>query len=297
MSLTNACEVYKIGNNYYSGREDRNGGNYETNVIVNHIEKCAGNVGFERDIDVAFVINGLKNENDREAFREIRLNYKKVVFILTDAGFVEDNAEFIDQCDLMLHQSPLCFGNDSYCSIRGVKGKYSYIPELFYDETIPVSDIKKNLILFGGNIKGREDDIKDFVFTKEGELRTFVFMLYKDEHGNDFRVNYENYRRFMSLFKFAYVSGRKAGSDIGWVTPRFVETINAGCYPILIGGYDKYCHFGFTNHESYNEALITIASMSDEHMKSEIEFAKIRIKENMKKADERFERILRGELR
>lgn len=283
-----SVHVWKIGS-YYENIEDKNGGKAEYNFIYNAIAKaCEGKAELmleptplnhdEKGKIVSFIVNGKAGERDLERAELARKNSDVLVFILTDYGFIPDNEPIIKMCDYVLHQSPL-----KQFKLFDIPGEYSYVPELFYDESLPVSNMKMNLCFFGGNMVGREQTFDMYLLESKNKanFKKKMAVFYKDDKGNDFRVEYNNYRRILSLFEFALISGRSAGSDVGWVTPRFVEAINAGCFPVLVDGYDSDDHFGFDSYRAQNADavwwLVTRGITTD--MKKKIEAARERIQD------------------
>lgn len=287
----NEVYVMKIGRGYYQGREDRNGGQAEFSIFFEHLAMACNQIVNGRklanmkllvgpppykhvlagkqlhltDKTVTFVMNGLADRTSQIEFQQAREASDFIVFVLTDYNFVEDNMQMIEQSDFILHQATA----PRYKSVLFDKpAAYSYIPELFYDATIPESKVKMDLCFFGGNWKGREDEFTRFLVSHGGKtFRDEFAVFYKLDEQQDFRIAYKEYRKMMSLFKFAFVSGRTAGKEIGWVTPRYVEAVNAGCVPIVIDDYDEYRHFGESprahSYQELQEVMSEIRNMSD----------------------------------
>lgn len=291
--------VQKLGNYYYN-KTDKNGGAAEYKIISDKIEEICkkendlhfsrSNVAYTKknskkdDIVISIVVNGGNDIQCEYEMREIRKESDAVIFVATDYLLAERSKNFIEMSDYILHQAPFT------ANLFGKSGAYSYIPELFYneEEEKQVSEVKAPLVFFGGNIVGREEEV-DIIFDKKNDrVRNGIVAFYKEDAEHDYRVRYDEYRKIMSLFKFAYVSGRSYGSEYGWVTPRYVEAINANCIPIKIGDYDKFNYFGFqdTRANTYGGIVDVMwkyecAKLMKENdpTRNKIEFERKRIKE------------------
>ena len=116
-------------------------------------------------------------------------------------------------------------------------------------------------------------------------IKDGIAAFFKDKQGKDFRIAYKDYRRVLSLFQFAFVSGRTAGKEVGWVNPRLVEAVNAGCVPILIGDYDPMNHFGFEANRvnGYKELKYFMEEVDLEEEKSRLDRAAEQILEGQDK--------------
>lgn len=255
--------LWKLGN-YYSGKEDRNGGNAEYNYIKKELESICKSMKVKfhenemptkdelNEKIIVFVVNGLMQHGDIQRAEEYREYADEMVYFLTDFGFADQNRAVVKVCDLVLHQSP----HDQGFRLFNKPGFYSFVPEIFYDESIPKSDIKMDLCFFGGNQAGREEEFSEYIVDESGypamRIKNGIASFFKTADGKDFRVSYENYRRILSLFRFAFVSGRNAGKEVGWVTPRIVEAVNAGCIPILINDYDSTNYFGLKDYRVHS---------------------------------------------
>lgn len=289
--------IWKLGN-HYEGTEDRNGGKAEFNFIYNHLmEACQKHkavlslytlptIAERESRTVTFIVNGIIAGNDMYKAEMARNRSDVLVYVFTDYGFAENNEDIIKMCDFVLHQSPM----DRKFELFGIPGAYSYIPELFFDTSIPVSEMKIDLCFFGGNQAGREDEFGEYIIEKRDgfpamRIKDGIAAFFKDKQGKDFRIAYKDYRRVLSLFQYAFVSGRTAGKEVGWVTPRLVEAVNAGCVPILIGDYDQMNHFGFEANRvnGYKELKYFMEEVDLEEEKSRLDRAAEQILEGQDK--------------
>lgn len=294
--------VWKLGN-HYDNKEDKNGGKAEFNYIYNAIADAVDgkailrmnpipSVEEEKDKVVTFIVNGIMSERDECRVKIARRTSDIIVYIITDYGFIEDNKPVIELCDYVLHQSPM-----EGFSLMNKPGAYSFVPELFYDEKLPVAPAKMDLCFFGGNQAGRSNEFNEYILDADKSfgypmsVRSGMAAFYKSNEGDDFRVPYKDYRRILSLFKFAFVSGRSAGKDVGWVTPRLVEAVNADCIPILINDYDRFDHFGFQCHrvKGYKE----LQQFMEESDEIDMGFILDRAKNDFRQAQKDFKLLIR----
>lgn len=283
---------YKIGSRYYSIQPDKNGGKHEAYLIESAVEKVneelVGKPICTGDADLFICVNGKKDEFDTAPVEKGRQTCKKMIFILTDYNFIQDNMEFIQMADEVWWQSPICH------ELLGKPARYSYVPELFYNEREP-AEYRNNVCLFGGNIPGRTDEVVNMCTDGLGNFMHGMMCLYKDGKGTDTRVNYEKYQELLATCSCTYVSGRLAGLEVGWITPRYIEAIAAGCVPIKIGRYDSAKYFGFeelraTNKQELKKSILFAALKSDsEEMRKE--------RDRFRQTKDCFGRMLKEEVR
>lgn len=263
---------------YYTGIEDRNGGSHEFKLIFDQ----AASINTEArltslqtsQIDILLVVNGKDSQESRNKFKALEACAKKIIFVLTDYGFIEDNEVYIRSADMILWQAPM------RGELFGVSSQYGYVPQLFYTEQ-RLAPYRNQFCLFGGNIAGREAEVKQMLLRDDGLFCRNIVALYKDASGFDCRVPYNQYIQMLRACSSMYCSGRKAGKEVGWVTPRYVEAISVGCYPIKINDYDSKGYFGFEALRAKTRGRLDYAIVRAMHREPELE-------EEMKKEQERF---------
>lgn len=268
----------KIGIGYYQGIEDRNGGSHEFRLIFDqavsiNTETRLASLHTSR-IDILLVVNGKENFESWTKFEALKARAKKVIFVLTDYGFIEDNKRYIQEADMILWQAPM------RGELFGVPAQYGYVPQLFYTEQ-KLAPYRNQFCLFGGNIAGREAEVKKMLLRDDGLFCRNIVALYKDVSGFDCRVPYNQYIQMLRACSSMYCSGRKAGKEVGWVTPRYVEAISAGCYPIKINDYDNKGYFGFEALRAKTRSRLDYAIVRAMYREPELD-------EEMKKEQERF---------
>lgn len=244
--------MYKIGFKNYEGVQDKNSGSYEYEKIIDEIcDMCLcekgrdyciqrlnnGNV-YESKNDNALIVVGGKPRDflDESLKYMIKEHFKLSIFIATDIDCLEMNREIIDQCDYLLHQSPICLGyKDRQHEM------YNWIPEIFFnpnEECEVPEEFKNKCVLFAGSLDGREKKVMDF-FKNDREC-----VLIPKNKSWDLRLEYREYKKLLPLFQNTYVTACEEALNIGWVTSRFVEAISCNVIPLVDVWYDKFGHFG-----------------------------------------------------
>lgn len=192
------------------------------------------------------LIGGNPNNVLDKAMKYVIKKYFDVsIFIATNIDHLEMNRDIIDQCDYLLHQSPICLG------YKDRKHEmYSWIPEIYYnpDEEVLVSEKYRNEgILFAGDLNGIEDEIKEY------KINNYPMIIFPsvDEDRNNTRLYYSEYKKILPLFRKVYITVREEARNIGWVTARYVEAISCNVYPYMNHDYDKFQHFGGTKRAEY----------------------------------------------
>lgn len=269
--------IYKVGEANCNKVFDKNGGFYEYNLIKSEIAKLSDN-GLEK----CFVLVGgnLSDESEYEKIISIIKRKKdkgyKVIFIVTDSiSLKEMSIDVIKRCDLLLHQAVgFVFDNID------IEQKYSYVPELFYEEKEkPI--VQSNMVFFGGGTYNREDKIKEYL-RKDNEMKQGTFSIIKDSL-NDERIDYSSLQLLMKMFKFSLIICRKEYRENSWFTPRFVEAINNWSFPIVDIDFNKNRLYNSYDVSSYEEMIYMINCCSEESRINRILDLRKEIKSNKDK--------------
>ncbi|WP_291632233.1 hypothetical protein [Clostridium sp.] len=247
-------ETKKLGINYYihDGKAvDKNGGLYEYGLIKNALIDLEPRLSN----NVYILVNGLveSQEDEIEIINQKKAEGAKVFFIMTDTMALETSADIINNCDILLHQMPM----NSFKQFIHIPQFYSYVPELFYKRKLEFCEKEKKLI-FGGNNNGRDGKLKKVLVGDGSEKLIDLFVKSYDVDGqviSDNRLPYDEYMHQLETHEYTYVVARELYNKIGWVTPRFIEAIMNGVYPLVDSEYDKTNHFayGFERVEDYQD--------------------------------------------
>jgi hypothetical protein len=234
--------VYKIGESLYNN-VDKNSGLYEYNLIKNALK------GLSTNKKVLVIINGKITKNDY-CLDSMLNKYELKIFIASDIVALTLNKHIIDKCDILLHQST----NE----IEGIniRQRYSFVPELFYNNGI--INEQDNKLFFGGGVRDKEQRIKQYLNNCNS-----ASLLKTDSEDN--RLPYNEYIKELSKHKFALIISRKPYDELGWVTSRFVEAISNWVYPIVDEKYDKYNHY-LVNKVNINNYNKVIESLIDDEL-------------------------------
>lgn len=246
--------VYKIGVNGYKGVNTKK--DYKINELKRIIEElCDLSMFSPHEYSVSYLttendyilgdeaalilIGGNPNNVLDKAMKHVIKKYFDVsIFIATNIEHLEVNRDIIDQCDYLLHQSPICLGyKDRQHEL------YSWVPEIYYnpiEEVLVEERYRNGCILFAGDLNGVEGEIRDY------KIYNYPMVIFpaKDENGNDTRLDYSEYKKILPLFERAYITVRKEARNIGWVTARYVEAISCNVAVYVDYEYDKFQHFG-----------------------------------------------------
>lgn len=233
-------EVYKIGLKRYVDNLDnhgdvidKNGGYFEYLKIREAIRSLDNDIYLHKDMII--VINGLfvdKAEEDT-LLQRMKL-FKDKVFIASDLIAFKNNLDIIRNCNYLLHQAP----GHIFTEFKDIQQYYSYVPELFYNNTLNFCK-KDNLLMFGGGYRDNEDIITEYLNAVDS-----ISLVKRDDNSIDTRLTYTEYIKEMSKHAFNLVISRKEYQEVGWVTPRFVESIDNDVLPIVDSTYDKNNYFG-----------------------------------------------------
>ena len=264
--------VYKIGRIFYLGKEDKNSGFFEYEMIKRELSSEFLVCDYPEDADFIVLVSGLMTIEDKffiEKFKHI-----PKILIVSDI----DCLSLVNEINLklILTQNPLDAG----------KYKYSYIPELFYKHITGVyvqNKIEK--LFFGGSLDGREYIVK-LINSCNG------FSLVKTaDRSIDQRLQYRDYLKLASLFKYHLIAITKEAAK-GWVTSRFVECIKLGSIPIVVGGYDFYGHFNipYKFRAESPEEIKKVMSLQDQ----DIYFDLQRMREKINEDSHKFLEIMRS---
>lgn len=239
--------VYKIGKELYNNG-DKNSGLHEFNLISNQVKKA--NIE-----DTLIIVNGKFTATDAKVLPTLLSQYKKKIFVCSDAIAFDNNKDIINECDVLLHQCPF----DKIPGISNtVRQHYSYVPELFY---IPFAKKEQDdLLFYGGGL--RNDKTLEYLECVKSKS------LLKDKE-SDKRLYYMDYIEEAQHHKFALIIGREQYNELGWVTSRFVEAASCWNYPIVDIEYDKHQYFGITKMINTTDVRNTIEKLLKDELSRE----------------------------
>ena len=228
--------VYKIGSAYLNAStEDKNSAKWEIEKIKYIAHKYNGHK------NILLLVGGKASPKDKD-FIEYMLqhgHFDYKVFVMTDTGSLA-LMEYINQCDLLLHQSMLPI--EGCTTIQA----YGYMPEMFMNSEYPTFQQKNNVVLFGGNNLNRDEELKHLCFDEKGNVNDGMFLLLKNyETGSDARIDHSTYLRLLSMSKYSLVFSSPWIYKHGWITARMIEAFACGNIPLVSAGYDScraYCH-------------------------------------------------------
>lgn len=224
--------LYKIGFENYKNADDKNCGLYEFNLIKEQIEKI------KFDSKHLIIVNGMLSEDECSSLKDIMKYYDKKnrIYILTDLSLVNNNLDIAKECGILLHSSKnIYFGKDMFD-----ENYYSYIPDLYYDENRTRNYIKSDIILFGGSFGStilNDYSVQKYIFNDDGIVNDKILFMFKGR-ANDYRVNYNDYKKILDLCKYILCIKREEFIDDAWVTPRLLDGISSYCLPLVDKDYD-----------------------------------------------------------
>lgn len=224
--------LYKIGFENYKNADDKNCGLYEFNLIKEQIEKI------KFDSKHLIIVNGMLSEDEDSNLKDIMKYYDKKnrIYILTDLSLANNNLDIAKECGILLHSSKnIYFGKDMFDETY-----YSYIPDLYYDENRTRNYIKSDIILFGGSFGStilNDYSVQKYIFTDDGIVNDKILFMFKGR-ANDYRVNYNDYKKILDLCKYILCIKREEFIDDAWVTPRLLDGISSYCLPLVDKDYD-----------------------------------------------------------
>lgn len=211
---------------------DVNSAKYEFELIQASLQ----NLKFK---DTIIIVGGKFSQLDEQIIPQLD-KYKLKIFIATDTISIASCKHIIELCDVLLHQCPY---ND--IPNINIKQRYSYIPELFYEDR-PVK-YKDDLLFFGGSFR----DVKDTVLDYANAIDTKLIL--KNET-YDYRLPYLQYIQELDTHKYGLVILRKCNHIKGWITSRFVEYISSMVFPIVHYEYDECDYFNCIKTKNGTEA-------------------------------------------
>lgn len=222
----NSNEVYKIGEHLYVNG-DKNSGLHEYHLICDALKLST------KIKNTLFIINGALSNIDKDNLSKLFLEYKRRVFISSDAISFTTNLDIINECDILLHQCPF----NSIPNVKAsIKQYYSYVPELFY-QPFDKRSFQDNLLFYGGGL--RNSTTLEYLNMNNSKA------LLKTTSSDD-RLTYEEYLLEATKHKFALIIGRDEYNELSWVTSRFIEAAACWNYPIVDIEYDRHQYFGIT---------------------------------------------------
>lgn len=216
--------VYKIGLQWYTNT-DRNGGLFEYDIIEKELSDIV------TDKNVLVIVNGKLFNGEEDRLLEKMKYYDRTIFIATDIVAFDDNKHIIDASDYLFHQSPAILKQFYY-----KPQLYSYVPELFYKYVSAKTIGHNGKLIFGGGVRDNKGIIMNY-------LKAVPSTAYLKTSTEDNRIPYKEYLEELAKHSYSLVISRKQYQKLGWVTPRFVESIALGTLPICDCTYDKFKHF------------------------------------------------------
>lgn len=261
-------EFYKIGRQWYRNY-DKNSGLFEANILENEL------LNIKSNDNTLIILNGkFYNDKEKNYLFSLMQNFKIRIFIATDIVALDNNRDIIDNCQYLLHQCP---SNDMIAN-SAIKQFYSWVPEVFYAySSINTSYNKENKLIFGGGVRDNEYKITEY-------LKAVPSVAYLKTNTEDTRLEYFDYLRELSKYKYTIVIARNSYNKLGWVTARYCEAIANNVIPICDDTYDKNNHFAVLRVSSPEELrkLITKLNSSNEKCNSILkkEHQKLALRQN-----------------
>ena len=256
-------DVYKIGRGFCYAGTDKNGGLFEFDLIAKEAEE----ISRLTKVDCLIIVGGNLSIEENEKLSSL-INTKKnlgvkIIFVLTDSVSLSDLSKgLIAKCDLLLHQA---YG---YKFDIDIEQQYSFVPELFYKDDIPIPYLQHDSVFFGGSDYNREDKVKEYF--RDGRCpknKTFSLIKINGIH-EDERIDYSSFQKLMSKFKYSLMICRKEyRGDVSWFTPRFIEAVSNWSLPFVDFEYSKnrpYTIPLFDNEVSSYDELMEKIDMIDE---------------------------------
>lgn len=233
--------VHKIGLDYYyknNEQIDKNSGYFEYRCILNELSQLETS----NSTKMLIIINGKLAAKEEKWLLKYMTNFDKLVFIMSDIIALSDNKQIIEKCDYLLHQCP----NRTFDKFPNCRQMYSYVPELFYKYIPKWDNCGKDILVFGGGMRGNDEKINNYLALVPST--SFVKTETKDT-----RIPYADYLDILRNHAYSLIISRKEYADIGWVTARFVEAIANNCLPIVDATYDSDNYFGIDKISNTSE--------------------------------------------
>lgn len=245
MEKVNVC-VFNIGK-FMQAFYDKDGFGYEFSMLRKAISKSIPEESTQmvrrvyldyKKPNIIFVLNGELTQEDIESLQRLKEHGAYLIYVWTRYELYNNNFGVIRLCDAVIGQIPDC-NKEFYCEKFGKPYYYSYIPELYYNDSIPKSKYKHELCFCNVDLDKADDVLQGLIFGNMNDFNYEMVVTYKEKDA-DFRLNYGDYRRQLSMYKYVLLPGHDYGD---WVTKDFVEAVNADCIPMLSPYYDQANHF------------------------------------------------------
>lgn len=253
-------ENHKFHHNTIFSENDKNGMYTEINLLMQlfrehgYFVKYVDVNNINEKYDIIFAFNGYSK--GKSSLGNLRALTNELNYLLTDITYYYNRDKELKLVDNIFVQS----NKNLFENKPNYNSKLYKLPiyeTKFYKFNSKPFEARISKIIFGGSIRERKDDAKEFLINKP-IVQTFL----KFNENNDYRLPINIYKSLLSKYKYGLVLLNPLGDKIGNIPWRYYEYIVNDCITFVVDRegiiLDKGSFLNVMSYEQLFERIMMI---------------------------------------